>query len=464
MATARDSKTRHQASVSRETLLQQEMKTKGFADVMVSLTAATRGVPARAQAAAAGHGAALGLASLGAEAGFTDEAQKALPPDLLNCFESSYELSTEAGFASLSLRAPQEDRKAPAISIQQAAPVQYLDKLGTVLGSVSSAGLKALRGHSMVREVRPIPELTLVRPRRIAQAQPTPDISWGIERMNIPYLWKQNLEGQGIKVGHLDTGADGTHPMLQGAFAAFAETNYVGRLVDPPPPEHDTDIHGTHTAATIVGRPVNGYRMGVAPKAQLASAIVIEGGRVTFRILVGLNWILKQGVRVVSMSLGLPGRGDEFLDITDKLRELGVLLVVAIGNEGAGTSRYPGNYRTVLSVGAADTEGRVAQFSSSEPIPPPRNRIVPDLVGPGVAIVSAAPGNRYMSMDGTSMATPHIAGLAALLFQARPDATPDQVQKAICDASQRTNEMTRERANRGMPDGKLALESLLNSK
>jgi len=442
------------------------MKDKGFADVMVSLTGAPRAVPARARAAAAGvgRGAALGLASLGAEIGSTIETQMALPPDLLNCFESSYELSTEAGFASLSLRASKTDRKASVLSNHQVAPVQYLDKLGVVLGSVSTTGLKALRRHTMVREVRPIPELTLVRPRRIAQAQPTPDVTWGIERMNIPYLWKQNLEGQDIKVGHLDTGADGTHPMLQGAFAAFAETNNIGRLIDPPPPEHDTDIHGTHTAATIVGRPVSGYRMGVAPKAQLASAIVIEGGRDTFRILVGLNWTLKQGVRVLSMSLGLPGRGDEFLDITDRLRELGVLLVVAIGNEGSGTSRYPGNYRTVLSVGAADTEGRVAQFSSSEPMPPPRNRIVPDLVGPGVAIVSAAPGNRYMSMDGTSMATPHIAGLAALLFQAKPDATPDQVQRAIFNSCQRASGMARERANRGIPDGKLALESLLNSK
>jgi len=69
-----------------------------------------------------------------------------------------------------------------------------------------------------------------------------------------------------------------------------------------------------------------------------------------------------------------------------------------------------------------------------------------------------------MSMDGTSMATPHIAGLAALLFQAKPDATPDQVQKAMFNACQRTSEMTRDRANRGMPDGKLALERLVNSK
>jgi len=146
MATPRESKPSHRAGVLRETLLQQEIKDKGFADVMVSLTGAARAVPARARAAAAGAGggAALGLASLGAEVGSADETQMALPPDLLNCFESSYELSTEAGFSSLSLRTPEADRKASVLSSQQVAPVQYLDKLGVVLGSVSTGGAQDL--------------------------------------------------------------------------------------------------------------------------------------------------------------------------------------------------------------------------------------------------------------------------------------------------------------------------------
>jgi len=248
--------------------------------------------------------------------------------------------------------------------------------------------------------------------------------------------------------------------MLKDAFAAFAEFNYIGRPVVPEPAPHDTDRHGTHTAGTIAGREVQEHRMGVAPKVKLASAIVIEGGRVTFRILSGINWALQQGAKVLSMSLGLPGVVDDFAGISQTLRDRGMLLIVAIGNEGPGTSRSPGNYRTALSVGAANEQGEVADFSSSQGLPPPRDRIVPDLVGPGVGVISSVPGGGYMSMDGTSMATPHIAALAALLFEAKPTATPDQVQNAIFNSCQRTKQMKRDRANRGLPDAEVALKNL----
>lgn len=468
MTTAPRSKSRRGTALSPSELLGRELKEKGFVDVMVTLTPAGQHIPARAQArafavgAGAGDSATVSLPSAASEVPSFGQTETALPASLMSCFESSYEESTEAGLTSLSLRTPEAVRPESPLLSYQVAPVQYLDNLGMVLGSVSTKGLNALRKHSLVRDVRPIPELNLVRPRKIAEARPSPEITWGLDRLNIPYLWEQGLEGEGVKVGHLDTGADGTHPMLKEAFAGFAEFNYIGKAVYPEPQPHDTDIHGTHTAGTIVGRPVNGNRMGVAPKAQLASAIVIEGGRVTFRILAGLNWVLRQGVRVLSMSLGIPGKADDFLHIAEILREKGVLLIVAIGNEGPGTSRYPGNYATVLSVGAMDEKDQVANFSSSDQMsPPPRPfRIVPDLVGPGVGVVSCAPGNRYMSMDGTSMATPHLAGLAALLFQAKPDATPDRIQQAIFASCQPTAAMTRDRANRGVPNARVALENL----
>jgi len=158
------------------------------------------------------------------------------------------------------------------------------------------------------------------------------------------------------------------------------------------------------------------------------------------------------------MSLGIPGVAEEFLDITKILRDRRILLVVAIGNEGPHTSRSPGNYAGVMSVGAMDENNQVADFSSSEMA---GDRIVPDLVAPGVHIVSCAPRNEYVSMDGTSMAAPHVAGLAALLFQAKPDATVDQIQEAIYSSCNRPATMAKERANRGVPDSKLALEHLI---
>ena len=445
--------------------LDQQLKLRGIADVLVVLNQAA-GEPLAAAVPGARARSTFGAMALSMSATTvpvaTDPAG-GLPMDLMSLFESPYEASMEAESASLTLRASGK-RKRPVVSPAggEIVPALYLDRLRMVLGSVSAGGLKGLRRHNLVKRVEAIPDLSLIRPRRLAAAQPTPEINWGLSRLNIPALWKQGLDGEGIKVGHLDTGADGTHPMLKGAFGAFAEFNYIGKQVVPDPAPHDTDIHGTHTAGTIAGRPVNGHRMGVAPEASLVSGIVIEGGKVTFRILAGLNWILHQGVRVLSMSLGIPGKADVFLEITNVLREQGVLPVIAIGNEGPGTSRYPGNYATVLSVGAVDDRDQVASFSSSDkmPPPPPPARIVPDVIAPGVGVISCVPGNRYMSMDGTSMATPHMAGLAALLFQAKPGATPDQVEKAIFASCRRSSGMPADRANRGVPDAAVALSNL----
>lgn len=440
--------------------LQRELNEKGVADVMVSLTTAAlaASAPAKAMAVGVGGGASLGFAS--ATQNVTDVQ---LPGDLLSCFETDYQETSGPLGMSLSLTVPpiaSGARTALSYRSPEVAPVLYLNKLGVVLGSVSSRGLRELQHHQMVNSVRPVPELTLVRPQRIAAAEPATEITWGLKRLNIRKLWDQGLDGDGIKIGHLDTGVDGNHPMLKDAFSAFAEFNYIGKPVFPDPAPHDTDRHGTHTAGTIVGREVMGNRMGVAPKARLASAIVIEGGKTTYRILGGINWALQQGVRVLSMSLGLPGNVDDFLGIIRTVRESGVLVIVAIGNEGRDTSRSPGNYRAVLSVGAIDEKDGVATFSSSQGLPPPKGRVVPDLVGPGVGVVSAAPGGRFASMDGTSMAAPHIAGLAALLFQAKPAATPDQVEKAIFASCKRDKTMSRDRANRGVPDAAQALRNL----
>jgi subtilisin family serine protease len=144
--------------------------------------------------------------------------------------------------------------------------------------------------------------------------------------------------------------------------------------------------------------------------------VVIEGGDVLARVLGGMDWAVGQGVRVLSMSLGLRGWWDDFQGLTRLLRERNILPVFAIGNEGPGTSRSPGNYPESLSVGAHDPEWKVAEFSSSQRFTRRRQPLVPDLVAPGVGVVSAKQGGGWQVMDGTSMATPHVAGAGVLLM------------------------------------------------
>jgi len=340
--------------------------------------------------------------------------------------------------------------------------MRYYPNLGIIFGTVNREGLAGLRAEKeVVNSITGAPPLSLIRPTRVASAALDQEITWGINALGIPQLWTEGYTGKGILVGHLDTGADGNHPALRDAIAAFAQFDLLGREVNPAPQPFDTEDHGTHTAATIAGRAVQGKAIGVAPEAELASAIVIEGGDVIARVLGGMDWVVGKGVRVLSMSLGFRGWWQDFLPLTRLLRRRNILPIFAVGNEGPGTSRSPGNYWQTLSIGAIDPNQQVADFSSSQRFKRKRDPIVPDLVAPGVDVVSARPGGGYQSMDGTSMATPHIAGLAALLLEAKPNATVNQIERAIFKSCRPGPGMLNERGNRGIPNAPQALANLL---
>lgn len=122
--------------------------------------------------------------------------------------------------------------------------------------------------------------------------------------------------------------------------------------------------------------------------------------------------------------------------------------------------RYPGNYAEALSVGAMQEDGLVADFSGSQRFLRKADPLVPDVVGPGVDVISCVPGGGYMQMSGSSMATPHIAGLAALLMQAKPGKTIAEIEAAIFMSCSLKPGMLPFRANRGLPDGVKALSLL----
>jgi len=337
--------------------------------------------------------------------------------------------------------------------------------LGLALGYVNRQGATALAADNRVEALVPAPELSLIRPvsaQRAGRSGTAP--TWGLTRLRIPELWAAGLTGAGVLVGHLDTGVDGQHPALKEAIDEFAEFDMAGdRVPGAKPWDSDTmtPAHGTHTAGTIAGRPTSRRTIGVAPAAKLASAMVIEGGQVIDRILSGMDWAVSKGVRILSMSLGLRGYTPAFQVVTDALRTRNILPVFAVGNEGPETSRSPGNYANVVSVGAMNEQNIVADFSGSQTFNRSDDPLVPDLVAPGVAVISSAPDKGYAELSGSSMATPHVAGLAALLVQANPTATADDLVTALYSSCNLPSSMLRERGNRGVPDGVLAFTKLM---
>ncbi len=340
--------------------------------------------------------------------------------------------------------------------------VRVYPHLGLAIGYVNATGLASLEADPQVRKVEKAPELSLIRPVAVEAAKLGVGPTWGIKRLKADRLWAAGITGKGVLVGHLDTGVDAAHPALNGAIGRFAEFDMAGDQVPNAQPS-DSDEHGTHTAGTIVGRSGLKGEFGVAPEAQLASAMVIEGGQVIDRILAGMDWVIGEGVRIMSMSLGLRGFTPAFQTVIDALRAANVLPVIAVGNEGPETSRSPGNYANVLSVGAMDSSNRVADFSGSQQFDRPVNPLCPALAAPGVDVLSCVPGGKFKTMSGSSMATPHVAGLAALLLQASPSATANDLERAIVGSCTLPAGMPQARGSHGVPDAVRAFQLLTGS-
>jgi subtilisin family serine protease len=151
-----------------------------------------------------------------------------------------------------------------------------------------------------------------------------------------------------------------------------------------------------------------------------------------------MEWAAEQGVEVLSMSLGFsPGEAFEqdFEEAINNLVFLNIFPAIAIGNEGRNTSRAPGINAQSWSVGATDRSNQVATFSGGQMVRRPADSIQPDIAAPGVDVYSAIPGGGYQFSSGTSMATPHVAGVVALLRQANPHATVNDLKQVLAETA-----------------------------
>jgi subtilisin family serine protease len=245
--------------------------------------------------------------------------------------------------------------------------------------------------------------------------------AWGVAKIMAPEVWSGLGRGDGVLIGHLDTGVDDTHPALAGKVPFFQEFDGIGNPVASA--THDSASHGTHTAGTMVGRTFRGVNIGVAPEARLASALVLPGGSGTFaQIIAGMQWAIGQGVHVINMSLGALGYSTIWNLPVLNTTLAGVLLVASIGNSGHGTSGGPGNDPLSFGVGATHHLDQVAGFSCGQTLVSVPwfgfglTYIKPEISAPGVQVVSSVPGPDLAAFNGTSMAAPHVAGAAALLL------------------------------------------------
>jgi len=265
--------------------------------------------------------------------------------------------------------------------------------------------------------------------------------------------------GSGVRIGCLDTGVDGAHPALRNRverFRYFGPDGY--RSQDRTP--MDTASHGTHIAGLIAGGHENGGILGVAPGARLYCGAVIEDGSILARILLGLDWLAGCDVSVANLSLGIQGASPVFRTMIRFLVDKDVLVTAPIGNRGAGRACAPGTYPEVLSVGAADDSGRVVKFSGSLNNSETKACEKPDLVAPGVDLLSTVPEGRFEVRSGTSMASALVAGVAALLRGAFPQNSAAAIANALRQTSLPLASDQRLRAHYGLVQLRDAFEHL----
>ena len=250
--------------------------------------------------------------------------------------------------------------------------------------------------------------------RASATLEPDPGddqvVPWGIERLGVDSLPAKTDSSREATIAVLDTGIDPAHESLEVDDGA----SFVDCEDGCDDDWEDDGTHGTHIAGTAAAADNDVGVVGVTPDAELCAVKVLDGdgGGRDSEIAAAIEWCADEGLEVLTLSLGGPEPGPILEDAIEYAYENGTLVFAAAGNAGPdeGTVDYPAAYDACIAVGATDSRDEIADFSA-------RGKGL-ELVAPGVDVVSTAPGDDYETMDGTSMAVPHVAGLAARLLDA----------------------------------------------
>jgi subtilisin family serine protease len=363
---------------------------------------------------------------------------------------------------------------------KQAAVRAQLDAAGIPWRPLWIVNALEVRGDlALARALAERPEVVALVGNPVVRGLETPEegpgdaallaTEWGVLRINADDVWTTDLvRGAGVVVASADTGVDWTHPAIKGKYRGWDGTtashdyNWHDAIADLAAPLDDHN-HGTHTVGTMVGDDGGTNQIGVAPQARWIGCRNMNAGNGTpATYLDCMQFFLAPyphggdpevdgnpalAPHIVNNSWGCPpSEGCDVNSLLDGLaatRAAGILFVAAAGNNGVfGCSTVndpPGIHADAFSVGAMDASNNLASFSSRGPVTVDGSgRLKPDVAAPGVSVRSSIRNGLYSSMNGTSMASPHVAGAAALLLSAKP-VLKGKVTLARCLLTQSAN-------------------------
>ena len=309
--------------------------------------------------------------------------------------------------------------------------------------------------NEKIKEIKDLPNIKGIYPNSNICIQ----LDNSVPMIKANEVWKiqdnlnRNITGQGIKIAFLDTGVNYSHPDLMDNYISEGSYDFINNDSDPM----DDNGHGTHVAGIACGTgTLSNYKFrGVSPDAKFYSFKILDktgnGNLETF--IAGMQRALDpnedgdttDSVDIISLSIGTQTPGsptDKFCELVDELVDAGIVVVIAAGNSGPkfNTITSPGCSLNGICVGSVNKIDEIAYSSSRGPIFYNNEYITkPDIVAPGVSINSCNWKGGYRYCQGTSMATPHVAGAAALLLQANPEYTPEDVKRVLKKNSKNLN-------------------------
>ena len=356
----------------------------------------------------------------------------------------------------------------------QAEMRQFFDSVGVEYTPYYLENAMDVQGGTLVRLyllTRPEVDRVIPSPRLRAAPEDSPSpgyesatdgsVQWNISMIGADRVWDEfGVQGEGIVVGQSDSGVDGSHPAIANQYRGVNsgdDYNWFDPWDGTTSP-NDEGGHGTHTMGTILGS----GGIGVAPKAQWIGCVNLDRNLANPALYLDcMQFMLApfplggdplfdgdptKAVHVMNNSWGCPSiegcDPNALLYAADNLRHAGIFVVVSTGNDGPSceTVESPLSlYDSVFSVGAIDQFGNMADFSSRGPVTADGSgRNKPDIVAPGVDIMSSLPEGTYGSNSGTSMAGPHLVGVVALIWSAQPDLIGDidATEQLIIDTAQ----------------------------
>jgi thermitase len=290
--------------------------------------------------------------------------------------------------------------------------------------------------------LRALPGVRYVEPNYLAFAFATPNDpyfsqQYGPQRIQANLAWDIWQPQRTVYIAIIDTGIDSNHPDLTNKMRRHANGAVYGyNTLNNTTNALDDNGHGTHCAGIAAAEINNGVGIaGVAawnPNVANSRAYVqlmpvkvlsSSGSGTLDAVARGITWAADNGAHILSLSLGAGAGSQQLQDAVNYAWTRGCLVVAAAGNGGSSSPNYPAYYTNCIAVAATDSSDRLASFS--------QYGSWVDIAAPGVGILSTIPNNRYASYDGTSMACPHVAGAAAVLWSHNPSLTNAQLRSAL---------------------------------